>query len=155
MKALVIFYSRTGTTKKVAESISSALRCDVEEIIDPKNRSGPIGYLKSGRDAMMKKIAKIDRAKRDPADYDTIIIGTPVWAGRMTPAIRTYIMRYGEHLPNVAFFCTQGGSGGENTLAEMSELCKKPARAEIILRTKEVMDGSYSEKLKEFINKLR
>lgn len=155
MKALVVFYSRTGVTKKVAHSISSILRCDIEELVDSKNRAGIIGYLRSGRDAMMRNIARIERAKRDPADYDIILIGTPVWAHNMTPAVRTYIMRYKEHISNFAFFCTEGGSGGESVIKDMGTLCRKPPRAALILKTKEVMDDSYAEKLKEFINKLR
>ena len=38
-KSLVVFYSRTGTTKRVAESISNLLKCDVEEVIDTKSRN--------------------------------------------------------------------------------------------------------------------
>jgi len=55
-KSLVVFYSRTGTTKRVAESISNLLKCDVEEVIDRKDRKGPLGCLKSGSDAMSKKL---------------------------------------------------------------------------------------------------
>ena len=55
MKTLVVLYSRTGTTKKVGEEIAAALKADVEEIIDTKKRSGPIGYVQAGRDAMKKK----------------------------------------------------------------------------------------------------
>ncbi len=58
-KSLVVFYSRTGTTKRVAESISNLLKCDVEEIVDRKNRKGPLGYLKSESDAMSKKLTVI------------------------------------------------------------------------------------------------
>ncbi|MCX6707178.1 MAG: hypothetical protein NT001_03490 [Candidatus Woesearchaeota archaeon] len=155
MRSLAVFYSRTGVTKKAMHSVASMLRCDIEEIVDQKERSGIFGYLKSGREAMMKSIARIERAKKDPADYDMIIIGTPVWAHNMTPAVRTYIMKYKEQLHNVAFLCTQGGSGGEKVMKSMQELCGKPPRAALILRTKEVMDGTDAEKLKEFINKLR
>ena len=39
-KTLVLYYSRTGTTKKLATFIGDVLGADVEEIIDTKNRSG-------------------------------------------------------------------------------------------------------------------
>ena len=64
MKPLVVFYSRTGTTKKVAETISSILKCDVEEVFDTKNRAGVLGWLRSGRDAGSKKLTAIDKAKK-------------------------------------------------------------------------------------------
>jgi len=40
MKALVVFYSRTSTTKPVAESLAQSLNCDSEELIDTKNAAG-------------------------------------------------------------------------------------------------------------------
>jgi flavodoxin len=39
-KILVVYYSRTGMTKKLANSIANLLFADIEEIVDTKNRSG-------------------------------------------------------------------------------------------------------------------
>jgi flavodoxin len=66
VKPLVVFYSRTGTTKKVAETISNILKCDVEEVFDTKNRAGVLGWLRSGRDAGSKKPTAIEKAKKNP-----------------------------------------------------------------------------------------
>ena len=52
MKVLVAFYSRTGSTKLVAEAIAQALNADVEEIKDKKDRNGIFGFLKSGYEAV-------------------------------------------------------------------------------------------------------
>ena len=59
MKSLVIFYSRTGNTKKVAENIANDLNCDIEEIFDTKNRAGSIGWLSAGKDANTKKLTTL------------------------------------------------------------------------------------------------
>ena len=40
MKILVAYYSRTGTTRKVAETIAGILKCDIEEVLDKKSRFG-------------------------------------------------------------------------------------------------------------------
>ena len=74
MKALVVYYSRTGTTKKVAEIIKTKLRCDIEEIITETKRAGLFGYMKCGFEAVFKKIPQIKTAETDPSDYDIIII---------------------------------------------------------------------------------
>ena len=155
MIPLAVFYSRTGVTKKAMQSLASMLRCDMEEIVDQKNRSGIFGYLRSGKDAVMKNVARIERAKKDPADYDIVLIGTPVWAHNMTPAVRTYIMKYKEHIKNVAFLCTEGGSGGEKVIKSMEELCGKPPRATLILKTKEVISTDYSVKISAFSDRIR
>ena len=61
MKTLVVYYSRTGFTKLVAEMIADKLGADCKEIIDKTDRKGVLGYLKAARDAMQKKKTKIAR----------------------------------------------------------------------------------------------
>ena len=39
MKSLVVFYSRTGATKLVGESLAEMLDCDSEELFDTKNEA--------------------------------------------------------------------------------------------------------------------
>jgi hypothetical protein len=79
-KTLVVFYTRTGVTCKVAQLISKALNCDVEEIIDKKDRTGATGYILGGRDAMKKTLTELKSIKHKPNDCSMLIIGTPVWA---------------------------------------------------------------------------
>ena len=64
MKPLVVFYSRTGVTKEVGEHISKLLKCDKEEILDIKSRAGPLGYIRSGREAMRKQTPNIKPLKK-------------------------------------------------------------------------------------------
>jgi len=153
-KALVVFYTRTGTTKKLAEDIAKTLGTDIEEIIDTKDRKGAVGYLTAGRDAMQKRLTKIKPAKKDPANYDVVAIGTPIWGWAMTPAVRTYISQNSHKFKRVAFFCTMGGSGGMKAFAEMEKLLKKPL-AVLELKTEEVKGGTHLEKVKEFCRKVK
>lgn len=154
MKQLVVLYSRTGVTKKVGLKLAEILKCDFEEIIDMKNRDGPIGYLMAGKDATMKKLAKIKEIEKNPAAYDIVIIGTPVWAFTMAPAIRTYTTLNKENFKKVAFFCTSQGSGGKGPFKHMEELCGQEPIALLDLKMKEVNDGEFEEKVKEFANKI-
>ena len=119
MTSLVIFYSRTGTTKKIANIVSEKLSCDCEEIFDTKNRLGFFGWLRSGKDAMMKKLTILKEITKNPESYDLIIIGTPIWSSNMSTPIRTYIADNKDKLKDVAFFCTEGSKGGkkESTMA--------------------------------------
>jgi len=54
----------------------------------------------------------------------------------MAPAIRTYITKNKDKLKEVAFFCTQGGSGAERTFSDMEDLCQKKGRAALELMAK-------------------
>ncbi|MBI5077124.1 NAD(P)H-dependent oxidoreductase [Candidatus Falkowbacteria bacterium] len=154
MKILVVYYSRTGVTRQVGEAIAGALNGDGEEIVDLKDRSGSIGYINAGRDATFKLQTKIKPLEKQPADYDLVIIGTPVWAWNMTPAARTYIVQNKERFVRCAFFCTMGGAGGERTIRKMSELAGKKHPSSPILLTKEVVNNQYEDKVKKFIAEL-
>jgi hypothetical protein len=55
MKSLVVYYSRNGNSKFIAQKIAEKLGADTEEIIDKKNRRGWIGFLTAGRDATQGK----------------------------------------------------------------------------------------------------
>jgi flavodoxin len=154
MKALVVYYSRSGVTKKVGEAIAAALKCDAEEIVDTRDRSGALGYANAGKDAMFKRMTDIKPLQHNPAQYNVVIIGTPVWAWTMTPAVRTLITNYKPHLKNVAFFCTQGGSGNEGTFQAMDRLCDQRPLATLMLLQKEV-SGDFAAKIDGFVGALK
>jgi flavodoxin len=125
MKTLVTYYSRTGNTKKVAEEMAKLLNADIDHIVDKTDRKGAKGWLLSGRDATKKHKTEI-KYEKDPKSYDLVVIGTPIWAFTVTPAIRTYLHDNAKKLKKVAFFTTSGGMGIENTFEEMAKLSKKP-----------------------------
>lgn len=91
MKSIVIYYTRTGNARFVAETIAKTIGADIEEVVDLTDRSGSKGYLLAGRDATKGSETKIVETKKSPKDYDLIIVGQPVWAFAPTPAIRTYL----------------------------------------------------------------
>ncbi|MEA2036667.1 MAG: flavodoxin [Nanoarchaeota archaeon] len=155
MKCLVVYYSRTGVTKEVGDKIANSLGCDVEEVKSAKNRKGVIGYLLSGKEAMKKTPANIEKVKKDSASYDMVIVGTPVWAWNMSSPIRMYLRVNKDRIKKVAFFCTQGGSGAEKTFLEMGKIIGSNPVATLDLKTVEVKKEDYSSKVNEFTSKFK
>jgi len=153
LKTLVAYYSRTGTTRKIAEEISRLLRCDVEPIVDKKNRAGIIGYLSAGRDASTKKLTEIEQAKFDPASYDLVIVGTPVWASTLSAPVRTYLTQHRERFNKMAFFCTCGGGKG-TAFEEMETVVGKKPLAVLELAKREISNGQCLQKTKDFAGSL-
>lgn len=106
MKSLVVYYSRTGNAKFVAEIIAAELGSDIEEVVDLKSREGKLGWMSAGREAMSGKETQIAPTKKFPQNYDLLIIGTPVWAWGPTCAIRTYLNNNDLSGKKVALFFT-------------------------------------------------
>ena len=155
MKTLIVFYSRTGTTKKVAQALAQKLAADAEEIRDKVDRSGIIGYMKSGRDAMKGKLTELEPVAKDPAGYDLVIIGTPNWGRHISAGVRTYLTEQKEKIKKTAFFCTQGGSGDDKVFAEMKNVLGKDPTALLTVSAKEAAKGEFEEKLDKFITQLK
>ncbi len=141
-KVLVVYYSRTGTTEKIGGLIASAVKADVEKLVDKKDRSGVWGYLVGGKDAGFDNETELGELKYDPGEYDLVIIGTPIWAWNMSPAVRTYITKNKDKIKNVVFFTTSGGTSYEKVVPLMEKHLGKDALFKTGFLEKEVKNDS-------------
>ncbi len=155
MKALVVFYSRTGMTKDVAVRISEELDSDIEEIFDVKSRKGIFGYIRSAFESIFKNMPKIKKTEVDPSDYDLVIIGTPVWAENMASPVRSYLFQNNDSLNRVAFFCTMLSKGSKKTFLEMEKLSEFNPLACLSLTDKGIKQEKHIKKVKEFIKEIK
>ncbi|RPI63722.1 MAG: hypothetical protein EHM48_01990 [Planctomycetaceae bacterium] len=155
MKTLIVFYSRSGCTRNVAESLAAKLGADTEEIIDTKNRAGALGYIAAGKDAALKKPADIQPTTKNPADYDMVIIGTPVWAFTVACAVRTWMTQHAADIKQTAFFCTMGGSGDDRTFNEMEKLAGQRPQAVMSLLDKDIKAGRHQTAIENFTKDLQ
>lgn len=154
MKTLVIYYSRSGHTEKLARSIADALDADLEPIVDKTSRRGLLGYLRSGYEAVSKKLAPIDAPKHDLASYDLVVVGTPIWGAMPSSPVRAFLAQQRKDLKAVAFFCTCGGRGAEKVFAEMSSLTGKSPADVLVLREAELA-GEFSDRVARFVREIR
>lgn len=154
-RTLMVFYSRSGTTRKIAESLAASLHCEIEEIAATTDRSGVLGYWRSAREATQKRPASIVRPKIDPAAYDLVIVGTPVWAWSVSSPVRAYLMANKARLPDVALFCTFGNAGAESAFAQMEAIVGKAPRARCGLKAGTVTSGAFEPRLAEFVKSLK
>ena len=157
-KVLVVYYSRTGNTKKVSEDLAKALGADVEQLVDKKDRSGMGGYVKAGKDAAQEKLADLEPVKTDASKYDLVILGTPVWGWNMTPAVRTYITNNKAAFKAIALFTTAGGTKPDKIVAKMEELAGKKSVASAGFFAGEIKaknQTKYNEKLNAFLANLK
>ncbi len=153
--ALVVYYSRTGTTRRLAEAIAKALPADIEPIIDRRRRSGIIGYLRSVAESVQKRGASIEPMRTDPRSYDLVLIGTPIWAWSVSSPVRSYLAANRGRLPNLAFFCTMGGQGDERSFEEMRNIAGKAPIASCAVTAREVASEAYGARITQFVEQLK
>jgi len=154
-RALVVYFSRTGYTRRIAEEIARSLACDICPIEEGKPRHGLLGYLRSGYEAVKRKQPTIAPLARDPGQYDLVIIGTPVWGWNLSSPVRAFAQRYRGRLPRVAFFCTMGGAGAEKAFGELEQAVGVAPLATLGLTDGEIDARTHSQKLDRFATLLR
>jgi flavodoxin len=88
----IIYYSWIGNTKVVAEEIKRFTDFDIHEIEEKKQRKpGDImGAAMSSFLGFQSNIKPMDFSLKK---YDNVFLGTPVWAGKTTPAINRFIKK--------------------------------------------------------------
>mgnify|MGYP003406674327 CR=1 FL=1 len=150
---LVVSYSRTGTTSRIARELADQLGADFERIEEIENRAGVVGFLISALESLAKGLPAI-RTVKDPHQYDLVVVGTPVWVGSMASPVRAYLEAHRTRLPRVAFFATMRARGAEDALREMKFLCRANAAASCAFTEAEVKNLRYLHKLANFANAL-
>jgi hypothetical protein len=114
-----------------------------------------VGYLKSIWEANRKQPANILSTKNDPASFDLVVIGTPVWAWSVSSPIRAYLLANRGRLPDVAFFCTMGGRGAEPTFAQMRDIVGKSPLAAYAVKASDAAPPAGDPRFAAFVQMLR
>ena len=128
MRSLVVYYSYSGNTRKVAEVLRNVLsekgQADMFEL-KPTDES--CNFFVQAVRAFKKKRAILESAPMDVAAYDLICIGTPVWAFAPAPAVNTYIdgLKNMEGKDAVCFITYGSGTGAELCLDKMRKALKE------------------------------
>lgn len=122
MKGCIVYYSLDGHTKKLAEEIAKINNYELMEIepVKPMKYKGFLKILIGGMWAVRKKQLPIKPVK-DINEYEHIILGTPVWADRIPPYMRTFLSENRISGKKVSVFVSCGGGQGNvyNIIKEM------------------------------------
>ncbi|KOF55627.1 MULTISPECIES: flavodoxin family protein [Clostridium] len=126
MKSLVVFYSLEGHTKFIANLIAGELKCDLLEL-QPQKEIPKTGFRKffwGGKSAIFKEKPSLKNKIPNLEQYDTIFIGTPIWAGTYAPPINTFISDNEIKQKNIAFFASHGGGGAKKCFMKLQDVLK-------------------------------
>ena len=101
MKTIVVYYSRKGSNKYLANKISETLTCDIEEIKPRIN-----AYLLF----LMNIHFGIKALKHDINSYDRVILCGPIMVGRFLAPLKSFVKRYFKSIKNLVFVTCCGST---------------------------------------------
>ncbi|MEN8222464.1 MAG: flavodoxin domain-containing protein [Acidobacteriota bacterium] len=100
-KTIVIYYSKKGSNRYLADKVAENLKCDIEEIRPRLN----VHVL-----MMMRLTLGIKKIKSDLAAYDRVILCGPVWMGKFVTPLKDFVKKYGEKIKEMVFITCCGSS---------------------------------------------
>lgn len=115
-KILIAYFSATGTTKPLAEYASDILNADIYEIVpqDPYTEE-ELAYYTGGRADQEQNDPyarpEISGSVENMEQYDTIVLGYPIWHGEAPKIIYTFLESYDFSGKTILPFCTSHSSG--------------------------------------------
>lgn len=107
---LVIYYSRTGTTRYVAEELSRGLAAKCAEIRSDKNRENITGAFTCVLDQLLDRDDEQKRLTVDLSSYNPIIITSPIWIHKLSSPVRTFLKQADLAGKDICFVLTYHGN---------------------------------------------
>ncbi len=137
MKTAIVYYSMGGNTAWAAGQLAARLGAELIAL-RPRRAYPDKGFRKflwGGKSAVMGETPALEPCGFDAAQYDRVILGAPLWAGRIAPPLRSFIAEQGGALAGktlAAFLCCGGGST-DRAFAQLRELLGCSLAAELRL----------------------
>lgn len=153
-KTLIVYYSRSGYTRRVARMLARRLGADVDEIKIVQPVRGPLGYALCAIEALAEIEPALRPALKTPKAYECIVVGTPVWFWSLSSPVRAWLAQHRVRGARLAFFCTMGGSGAGRVFAAMARVAKTKPIATLALTDDEV-DARETARLDAFVTAVK
>lgn len=116
-RVLVVYFSKTGTTEAQAQRIADLTGGDILEIVPTVPYPSDYSATTEIAQDELRNDARpaIDTKVEDMGQYDTIVVGYPIWWNAPPMAVLTFLEDYDLTGKTVVTFCTSGGSSISNS----------------------------------------
>ncbi|MDR2520296.1 MAG: hypothetical protein LBC69_04515 [Eubacteriaceae bacterium] len=140
-KGLIVYYSRGGSTEKIALDLAKETGYDSERL---SYRGGKkISFVAAGAEAALKRTAEFEGAAKDPSSYEKVIFLSPVWASALSTPIRSYMKQCKGSIKSYAIIATMASSGSGGLFKEAEGILGKAAIATKAVLASDAAKGSY------------
>lgn len=155
MKALVVYFSRTGQTTPIAREIARRCEAPLDAILPQHQGPSWLADWRYHCQALMQAEPPIQRPSRNPANYDLVVVGVPVSRTGLAPPIRSYVRQYGPRIRQLALFCAEGRGIDERGFSELTQLYGKKPVATFGVPGKHLPTIANRRQLIEFVDSIR
>jgi flavodoxin len=156
LRKLVIYYSLTGHIRQFSEFISQQIGADLLEL-QPKQEPPKAGFGKyfwGGKQVYMKEKPALAPLDKNPADYDIIFLGTPIWAWTYTPAFNSFFDQQKLTGKKIALFCSCGSDPGQVFTHFTNQLTGNEIIGQLALKEADSSPEENQQKLADWLKNI-
>jgi menaquinone-dependent protoporphyrinogen IX oxidase len=150
---LVVYYSGGGNSKKIAQDISTKLNGVIDEITLEREAKGTYGYLKNIFDAYFENTEAI-KYEMDPKNFTSIVIVSPIVAGRIPSAVRQYVVENLDKMENYGFIMNSNYTIQKKSFKRFRDLMPEFI-AEFATKNTDIDFEFYCKSLEDFADRIR
>ncbi|RBL81721.1 hypothetical protein DDE05_42560 [Streptomyces cavourensis] len=146
----IVFYSRSGTGRAVAERLGAMTRWPVHEIRDATPRFGLRGDARCVLDSLFKRHPPFRYAGPALTAFDHVILIAPVWLRSLAAPMRAFLASRRQELGTYSVICVMSGYGGFRAVDDITTLIGVKPRSILLLKQYDVLAGESDPSLCRF-----
>lgn len=148
---IVLYCSRTGNTERMAQTISTALGCDMIEVVPETPYEDDYNAMLDRAGAELAAIEQGDypaiaTSVENFDTYDIVLVGYPIWYGHMATPMQAFLHEHVDLLAGkrIALFASSGSSGIGTSERDAASLVPDAVFTESLLLTSSSLNSMES-----------
>ena len=156
MRRLIVYYSLSGNTEEAAKKIAKELGADLLklETVKAMPKSFAAQIMVGGGQVAFNHIPKLKPLDVDPASYDEIILGSPIWNSKGVPAVNAFLKDEKAAAKVTSLFFLSGGGEVQKGLTAITKLLPNLKNTVSRLDKKHEDSKDNDAKIAEFVKSI-
>ena len=154
-KKLIVYYSRTGTARQVAEQMAAQSGWQLAEVTDEHPRAGFLGDARCVIETVFHARAKY-RYEGPPLDeIEHVIVIAPIWMGHLASPMRDFLADQLLASRHLSVICVMAARGAFRAVEEIMRITATIPAPVLALFQRDVLSGLSQEEMAGFIDQVK
>ncbi|CAJ0681978.1 flavodoxin family protein [Ralstonia mannitolilytica] len=154
-KKLIVYYSRTGTARQVAEQLAAQSGWQIAEVADEHPRAGFWGDVRCVIETVFHAPARY-RYEGPPLDeVEHVIVIAPIWMGHLASPMRDFLAAQSPMSGHLSVICVMAARGAFSAVEEIARITAGIPAPVLALFQRDVMSGLSQEEVAGFIDQVK
>lgn len=152
---LIVYYSRTGTARQVAELMAAQSGWPLSEVCDEHPRAGWLGDMRCVLETVFGKRASYRYDGPDPGAFDQVVVLAPIWMGHLASPMRDFLKDQVPLPGHLSVVCVMAARGAFTAVEEIARMTSTIPAPVLALCQRDVLSGVSHEEMAGFIEQVK